>query len=146
MDDPWQTWADRLAQQLATLGEHEFLNTWGPRITEERSQGLFGRRRKPRLISAPVVRYLGTEGQLLCETVAPFPAPDQPAVNEDQRAELSRLGWLMPGDDGYEPMGGPFCRVYLPVAEAPRAAELAAQTYVALGVAGPEEIEMERGR
>lgn len=86
MGDPWESWTHRLAGELATLREHEFVNTWGPSVTEERSPGLFGRRRKP---------------------------------------------WV---------------RVYLPVSEAATAARLAARTYPVLGIASPDEVEMERGR
>lgn len=146
MDDTWKSWTQRLAGELATLREHEFVNTSGPRVTEESPPGLFGRRRKPRVVSQPVVRFLGVGDHLLCETVVPYPAPDEPAVTDEQRGQLSAVGWLMPGDDGYETMGGPYCRVYLPISEAEAAARLAARTYPILGVASPDQVELERGR
>ncbi|MGH3412268.1 MAG: TY-Chap domain-containing protein [Marmoricola sp.] len=146
MDQRWTAWTRQIADELGAFEEHEFANLSGPTETEERPPGLFGRKRKPRVLSAPVVRLLRTEDHLLCETVNPFPAPDEPQLSDEQRQQLHEAGWLMSGDADYEPMGGPYCRIYVPIGDATRAAELAAVTFGILGVQDPAAVEVERDR
>lgn len=141
----WGQWCDRLAGELASLREGEFLNTWGPSVTRERPNGLLARSRRPEVFSAPVVRFLATEGFLLSESVPAFPSRGEPPLTDEQRAALSSAGWLMPGDDGYVAVGGDDLRVFVPQAEAPRAARLATVTYQILGVGDPALVEQDRG-
>jgi hypothetical protein len=97
------------------------------------------------VLSAPVVRVLCDQGVLLVESVPAFPARGEGRLDDDQRTALRAAGWLLPGDEGYVPVGGPDLRVYVPRGEAPRAAALAATTYRVLGVADPAVVEEERG-
>lgn len=145
MGSSWDQWRDRLAGELSSLRDGEFPNTWGPSVTRERATGLFGRSRRPEVRSAPVVRFLATEGFLLTESVPAFPTRGEPPLTDEQRAALSAAGWSMPGDDGYTAIGGDDLRVYIPRAEVSRAAELAVVTYRVLGVQDPARVEQDRG-
>ncbi|MBO0845021.1 MAG: hypothetical protein J2P22_06345 [Nocardioides sp.] len=107
---------------------------------------MFGRKRKPRVLSEPVVRFLRIEDCLLAETVKPFPSSGEPPVDDVLRDRLRSLGWLMPGDEGYEPSGGPYCRLHLRTDQAADVVRLAARTLVALGIEGPDRVEQDSGR
>lgn len=144
MDGAWDLWRNRLLGQLESLSDGEFLNTWGPTQTRERGTGIFGRARKPEVVSAPVVRFLCTEGSLLVESVPAFPTAHDPRLSDEQRRELSAAGWLMPGDEGYERTGGEDLRVLIPQGDAARAADLAVATYRVLHVDDPTSVEQER--
>jgi hypothetical protein len=145
VDSAWNVWRDSLVAALESLRDGEFLNTWGPVTTRERGSGLLGRTRKPDIVSAPVVRFLCTEGILLVESVPAFPTAREPQLTDEQRRQLSTAGWLMPGDEGYNATGGDDVRVFIPQAEAARAADLAVETYRILGVTDPSSVEQERG-
>ena len=146
MGTSWEQWQDWLTQEIGTLGEGEFLNTYGPAVMRERGPGLLGRPRKPEVVEAGVVvRFLSSQGWLLAESVPAFPTRGERPVSDEQRRELSESGWLMPGDPDYNPVGGPDLRVLLPGAEPGRAAELAVRTYRILGCDDPARIEHDRG-
>ncbi len=146
MEEIWRSWRDQLVDDLLSLGEGEFINTWAPAVTRDGGSGWFGRRRPPVVVSAPVVRMLRSEDLLLVESVPAFPGRGEPGLSEEQRSALRAAGWLAPGDHGYVSVGGPDLRVHVPVAEAARAADLAVETYRVLGVEDPALVSQERAR
>lgn len=143
MGDEWSAWTSRLADELGSLADREFVNLVGPATSADPPRGVLARLRRPRP-TGPVVRILRLGSHLLCESVAPFPTRDEPPVSAERLGLLRRAGWLMPGDEGYEPMGGDFCRVHVPTEEAGRAARLASTTLKILGVQGPELVDIDR--
>ncbi len=152
MDDEcssaWRSWRDQLTDDLLSLGEGEFLNTWGPARTRDggrdRGTGWFGRSKPPEVVSAPVVRVLRTEDLLLVESVPAFPGRGEPELSDERRSRLRAAGWLAPGDEGYVPVGGPDLRVYVPARDAAQVADLAVETYRILGVEDPAVLTVER--
>ena len=144
MDDTWRSWRDQLTDDLLSLGEGEFINTWAPALMRDGGTGWFGRSKPPVVVSAPVVRLLRTEDLLLVESVPALASRGEPELSEDQRARLRTAGWQAPGDEGYVSVGGPDLRTYIPVQDAGRAADLAVETYRILGVDDPGVVAQER--
>lgn len=145
MDEAWREWCDRLAAELATLGESEFLNTAGPVVTRDAGRGLLGRPRRPVVVSAPVFAVLGMGSHLLAESVTAFPTRGEPELGDEQREQLRAAGWSMPGHAGHEGAGGPQLQVYIPSSQPERVAELAVETYRILGVSDPADVTVDRG-
>jgi hypothetical protein len=103
-------------------------------------RGMLSRRPTPpptRFVQAlRVGDRLGAE----CVGAASFGGPYDFDAATDQR--LRALGWLAPGDAGYDDMGGPAYRLWLPFAERDRFGTLAVASFQAMGLsaAGPWEI------
>lgn len=144
MEETWRNWRDQLADDLLSLGEGEFINTWAPAVTRDGGTGWFGRSKPPEVVSAPVVRVLRSEDLLLVESVPAFPGRGEPGLSDEQRSLLRSAGWLTPEDEGYVPVGGPDLRVYLPAQDAALVADLAVETYRILGVEDPSVLTQER--
>ena len=148
MDDTlsseWRRWRDQLTDDLLSLGEGEFINTWAPAVTRDAGTGWFGRAKPPEVVSAPVVRVLRSEDLFLVESVPAFPTRGEGELSEEQLSRLRAAGWLAPGDEGYVPVGGPDLRVYLPARDAAQVSDLAVATYRTLGVEDPAVLTQER--
>lgn len=146
MEQAWDRWQDELAKELATLGrtETEFINTTAPAITRERKPGLFGRRRAPEVISAPLVLFLGMEEGIVVESVNPFPTGPERPLTDEQWRQLGEAGWAMPDDPDYVPQRPPVLAKDFDPTEAAGAADLARRTYQILGVDDPATVDFER--
>ncbi|ABL83659.1 TY-Chap domain-containing protein [Nocardioides sp. JS614] len=142
------TWADvtaRLDQELAGLGDGEFLVVGEPAAEPGPPRGLL-RRRAP----APPRRYVqvrvaGAWGYAECVGATRFGGewPATPAQHDALRA----LGWLAPGDadpTGTAPAYPNYWRT-VPVAELPALASLGARSLEVLGT-DPAAVRVDRAR
>lgn len=79
-----------------------------------------------------------------CVGAASFGGPWD--VDAETDARLRSLGWLRPGDAGYEPMGGPAYRRWADVADHAAVAGLLVASLEALGLAPTGPLVMTTGR
>jgi hypothetical protein len=108
MTDPrWDPWRERLAAELATLSDVEFL------ILEQRvpaaeqrwsepRRGLFGRKQPTPLPTGYVVQFAGQgQGVVLGSLAGPTLVGGHLELTEAQDAQVRGLGWKGPGDPGH---------------------------------------------
>ena len=134
--DPWVAWQQDVIEQLRSLDDRGFVNTWGPSIEVE-GRGLLGRLqgRRP---WAPGVNVLRIADHFL--VVSCTPSRHEPQWLDNARARLRGTGWT-PQPEHVEP-SDELVR-YEPVARPDSVAALAARTYPLLRVATPDLVATE---
>lgn len=127
-DHPLQ---DHVRDALAGLAPGSFVLLEEP-SPERRGLGrLLGRRTPGRFVQA---RRDEDGADLLLEAVGPAGLGGEHPMDDTTLARLRSLGWHAPGDDGWEPVGGPLLRRFVPWSDLERAAAMLVDTLAVLGV------------
>lgn len=132
----WLQWQSDLVEQLRTLDDRGFVNTWGPSVEVE-GRGLLGRLQGRRTWS-PVVTVLRIEDHLRLDACPG--SRHEPDWLDAARARLRGAGWT-PQPEHVEP-SDELVR-YEPVTRPDAVAALAARTYPLLRVPTPDLVETE---
>jgi hypothetical protein len=138
----WDELRAACAAAVEPMTDRDFVVIGEPRAAAkpEGLRGMFSRRPAPppsRFVQAlRIDDRLGAE----CVGAASFGGADHIDAATDRR--LRALGWLAPGDVGYDDMGGPAYRLWIPFAERDRFSTLAVASFQAMGLSpsGPWEI------
>lgn len=127
-DDPFQ---NHLRAALASLVPGSFL-LLEETLPERRGLGrLLGRGTPGRFVQA---RRDEDGADLLLEAIGPAGLGGGHPMDDTTLARLRSLGWLAPGDDGWDQVGGPLLRVFLPWSDLDRAAAMLVDTLRTLDV------------
>ena len=137
---PWDLWRDRLATELATLGEVEFLVFDHPVPPEQQQwseprRGFLGRKRAEPLPSGFVAQFAGQgQGVVLGNLAGAALVGGHLDLTEEQDRQIRELGWKAPGDPGhYAPYAPDYTVTEWPHSDA---AGLARITVEALAIQG----------
>ena len=139
----WEDVRARLARELLTLGDDEFVVVGEPEPAAAPARGLL--RRRPAPAPTRYVQVRRDDEHWYAECVGATSFGGDWDVDEATHDRLRDLGWLVPGDDdpsGVQPSYPNYWRV-LPRAEADRAAAMCAEAMELLG-ADPSSLEWRR--
>lgn len=142
----WDELRPAVTAVLAALPDGGFAVLGEPVPERPRAGGLRGRlggRAAPVPTRFVQARRDGGTLTLECVGAASFGGPL--ALDADVDARLRALGWLAPGDPGYEPMGGPQYRVWIEVVDLARATELLLASLGVLGLEPTGPLELTTG-
>ena len=145
MADPgWQALRDRLAGELATLADHEFVVVNEKPPPPGPKQGLL--RRRPAAPAVRHVQFLRDEDVVYAECVGAtlFGGPYDIAPADHER--LRTLGWRAPGDTSETYWGAPNYRIHATPTDAERLADLAVDSLEVLGLTPTSDLELRRDR
>jgi len=130
-DDRWSGWRDRLAAELATLAESEFVifdHEVPPEMQRwsETRRGLFRSKPPVRLPSGFLAQFAGQGRGCVIGTLAGASlVGGHVQVTEEQDSRIRELGWKGPGDAGhYEAYAPEYTVVDWPQSDAARLARI----------------------
>jgi type III secretion system-like peptide-binding chaperone len=141
----WDALRERLAAELESLSEGEFVVVAEPEAAPGSSRGLF--RRKPQTGPVRYVQFRDDGEWMYAECIGATLFGGDWEVSDDQHARLREAGWLAPGDD--DPSGTqpayPNYWALVPRADTGRLAGMGVGALAELGAA-PTSLEWRRER
>jgi hypothetical protein len=119
----WDAWRTRLAHELSTLEDREYVILGEPRPEPEPRRGLF--RRRPDPPPHRFVQFLRIDDQVTAECVGATSFGGYLDIPPHRHERLRELGWNAPGDTSEVAWGAPNYRRYATTDEAESLASLA---------------------
>lgn len=144
VDPAWEALRARVAAELATLQDGQFLVIGEPESAPGPPRGLFRRRTPP----APTryVQFLRVGEDIDAECVGSTSFGGDLALAADVEGRLRRLGWKAPGESGESERGYPNFRIFPGPADPEELSRLCVDSLAVLGLAPGAQIELRRNR
>jgi hypothetical protein len=137
----WDAWRTRLAHELSTLEDREFVILGEPRPAQGPPRGLL--RRRPDPPPHRFVQFLRIEDQVTAECVGATSFGGYLDIDPDDHERLRALGWNAPGDTSEVEWGAPNYRRFAGPDDSQELAQLTVDSLRVLGL-GPDELVLLR--
>ncbi|MGH8868439.1 MAG: TY-Chap domain-containing protein [Actinomycetes bacterium] len=142
-DQTWEHWRERLAHELATLDDGEFVVLGEPTPEPAPRRGLL--RRRPDPPPTRFVQFLHAGDGVIAECVGATSFGGYVDIAPADHERLRALGWKAPGDTSDVEWGAPNYRLYAAPDDGERLAQLATDSLQVLGLA-PDTVALTRAR